>query len=288
MPELPEVETVMRGLCPVMEGQRFATVTVRCLRLRGPLNPDLAGRLEGRSVVALARRAKYILMTLDDEQVLFLHLGMSGRMTIHRSAGPGRSSDDSFLPLGRHDHILFDMAGERGSKTQIRFCDPRRFGMVDIVDNRSCLPDSFSRLGPEPLGNSFSGAVLYEKFQGKKTTLKAALLDQGCVAGLGNIYVCEALNLSRLSPLCRAGSLTVADCENLVQAIRQVLEQAIRAGGSSLRDYVQASGELGYFQHQWRVYGRAGEPCPACGPDAVIQRIQQAGRSTFWCMACQG
>ena len=159
--------------------------------------------------------------------------------------------------------------------------------MVDIADNHSCLPENFSRLGPEPLGNSLSGAVLYDKLRGKKTTLKAALLDQGCVAGLGNIYVCEALNLSRLSPLRVAGSLAVEDCERLVQAIRQVLEQAIRAGGSSLRDYVQASGELGYFQHQWRVYGRAGEPCPACGPDAVIERVQQAGRSTFWCMSCQ-
>ena len=287
MPELPEVETVMRGLRPVMEGQRFAVVTVRCPRLRGPLNSDLAGRLEGRSVVTLARRAKYILMTLDDEQVLFLHLGMSGRMTIHKSAGLDRGGDNSFAPLGRHDHILFDMAGARGFETQIRFCDPRRFGMVGIADNRNCLPESFFRLGPEPLGNSFSGAILYEKFQGKKTTLKVALLDQGCVAGLGNIYVCEALNLSCLSPLRPAGSLAVEDCENLVQAIRQVLEQAIRAGGSSLRDYVQASGELGYFQHQWRVYGRAGEPCPTCGPDATIERIQQAGRSTFWCMACQ-
>ncbi|WP_343560869.1 bifunctional DNA-formamidopyrimidine glycosylase/DNA-(apurinic or apyrimidinic site) lyase [Kiloniella sp. b19] len=285
MPELPEVETVMRGLRPVMEGRRFERVAVRRPNLRFALKPDLAQRLEGRQVSTLERRAKYIWITLDDGQILFFHLGMSGRMTIH--------GKDELPEPGKHDHILFDMSGENGFENQVRFCDPRRFGMMDIADDRAALlrDRAFARLGPEPLGNAFNGPALIEIFRGRKAPLKAALLDQRNIAGLGNIYVCEALNLSGLSPLRPAGTLSADEADRLASAVRQTLEQAIEAGGSSLRDYVQASGELGYFQHQWRVYGKEGEACPACGEragdKALIQRIQQSGRSTFWCENCQ-
>ncbi len=280
MPELPEVETVMRGLRPSLEGRVLRKVVQRRDDLRFPLPDQFSERLTGRTVKRLARRAKYVLAYLDDGMVLFFHLGMSGRVTIlPKGERP---------PLGTHDHIIF----ETDKDEEIRYCDPRRFGMMDLV-SQVALDDhkAFKDLGPEPLGNEFNGPVFYEKIKDKKTNIKAAILDQRVVAGIGNIYACEALHLSRLSPERIAKSLNFKEAELLASTICDVLKRAIEAGGSSLRDYVQASGELGYFQHSWTVYGREGEACRQCGSEggakAVVQRLQQNGRSTFYCPECQ-
>ncbi|MFQ5467468.1 MAG: bifunctional DNA-formamidopyrimidine glycosylase/DNA-(apurinic or apyrimidinic site) lyase [Kiloniellaceae bacterium] len=279
MPELPEVETIVRGLRGPLEGRVLARVVQRRADLRFPLPHDFAARLQGRRVARVARRAKYILIHLDDGEVLLCHLGMSGRMTV---------TDANAAPPGPHDHII--LVTDRGA--EVRFCDPRRFGMMDLVagaalESHRLLAD----LGPEPLGNAFSGPVLAQRLAGRRTPIKAALMDQRVVAGLGNIYVCESLFFAGLSPRRTAYTVQGRRAERLAGAIRQVLNRAVEAGGSSLRDYVRTSGELGYFQHDWAVYGRAGAPCPGCTCDVVrtggVRRIVQASRSTFYCGARQ-
>jgi formamidopyrimidine-DNA glycosylase len=271
MPELPEVETVCRGLAAVLEARVLQRLDLRRQGLRFPFPDGLAARVEGRRITAVRRRAKYILIHLEDGGVLIGHLGMSGRMVIGPAAG---------LVLETHDHVVFHTDDDM----VVRFNDARRFGFLDYarveeLDRHKLL----ETLGPEPLGNAFSGPVLSEKLAGKLSPIKAALLDQKIVAGLGNIYVSEALFFARLSPLRLAGTVTGAQAEKLVAAIKDVLTRAIAAGGSSLRDYVQTSGELGYFQHQWAVYGKEGTPCPGCTCDTGILRVVQSNRSTFYC-----
>lgn len=274
MPELPEVETVCRGLAGVLEGRRLVRVEARRPDLRIPL-PPLGPALTGRRVLRVGRRAKYILVALDDDQVLIAHLGMSGRMVIVRGdAGPP----------GRHDHVV--LATEDG--TEIRFNDARRFGLMTLTTaDELLLHPLLADLGPEPLSNAFSGPVLAERLAGRASSIKTALLDQRVVAGVGNIYASEALYRATISPRRRAGTVQGRRAERLAAAIREVLEQAIAVGGSSLRDHVQPSGELGYFQHSWAVYDREGEPCPTCdcdlGRTRGIRRIVQQGRSTFFC-----
>jgi len=271
MPELPEVETVCRGLASRLEGRRLTRLELRRPNMRFPFPAGLAGLVEGRRVEAIRRRAKYILMMLDDGGVLIAHLGMSGRMTIGPAAG---------IVLEPHDHVVF----ETDDGTAVRFNDARRFGFLDYCRAED-LPGHrlFADIGPEPLGNEFSGPVLAAKLKGKLTPIKAALLDQKIVAGLGNIYVSESLYWAGLAPTRMAGTVQGETADRLVAAIRQVLLNAIAAGGSSLRDYVQATGELGYFQHQWAVYGKEGAPCPDCTCKIGIERIVQSNRSTFYC-----
>jgi formamidopyrimidine-DNA glycosylase len=280
MPELPEVETVCRGLAPVMEGHVLATVVQRRPNLRTPFPDDFVARLTGRRVNQLTRRAKYVVAYLDDGQVLLIHLGMSGRMTVIEPAGV-----DGALPVaGKHDHVDFVM--ETG--VLVRFNDPRRFGLMALshIDELATLP-MLAGIGPEPLGNQFNAQMLADALAKRKSPIKTTLLDQRLVAGLGNIYVCEALFRSRIDPVRAANSLTPAETDLLYREIRDVLEDAIRAGGSSLRDHRQANGELGYFQHNFRIYGREGEPCitPEC--DGTVGRLVQGGRSTFFCAKCQ-
>ncbi|MXY39552.1 MAG: bifunctional DNA-formamidopyrimidine glycosylase/DNA-(apurinic or apyrimidinic site) lyase [Rhodospirillaceae bacterium] len=274
MPELPEVETVVRGLRPVLEGAVLVRAEARRPDLRIPVPADFSERLTGRTVRSVRRRAKYILAELDDGALLILHLGMSGRLYIDRG-------DPDLLA---HDHIV--LKTDRGDT--IRLNDPRRFGLValdrvDTIDRHRL----FAGAGPEPLGNAFNGPALAAKLKGRRTPLKAALLDQKTVAGLGNIYVCEALFLAGLSPARLARTVSARQAEALAGAIKDVLSRAIAAGGSSLRDYVQPSGELGYFQHQWAVYGKEGEACPGCdcavAETGGIRRIVQSNRSTFYC-----
>ncbi|HEV7368428.1 bifunctional DNA-formamidopyrimidine glycosylase/DNA-(apurinic or apyrimidinic site) lyase [Arenibaculum sp.] len=279
MPELPEVETVCRGLASSLEGRRLVSVEMRRPDLRVPLPPDLPERLAGRRVEAVGRRAKYIVVRLDDGTALLCHLGMSGRMTVGRDLGPP----------GRHDHVIVKV--EDG--TEVRFNDARRFGLMALADADALdLHPLLAALGPEPLGNAFGAGVLVERLAGRRTPIKAALLDQTVVAGIGNIYACEALFRAGIGPLRPAASVTGRDAERLVAAIRDVLAEAIEAGGSTLRDYVQASGELGYFQHRFAVYDREGEPCPGCTCDVArtggVQRIIQSNRSTFYCPRRQG
>ena len=272
MPELPEVETVRRGLALRLEGRRVARLTLNRADLRLPMPPDLRERVEGRRVERLGRRAKYILLHLDDGGVVIAHLGMSGRLVL---SDPGSS-----VPADPHDHVVFTL--EDG--TELRFNDARRFGLIDYASAAGLEQHKFFvHLGPEPLGNEFNGPALAARLDGKATPIKAALLDQRVVAGLGNIYVSESLYHAGLSPKRLAGTVTGGRAERLALAIRDVLERAIAAGGSSLRDYVQASGELGYFQHHWAVYGKEGERCPGCDCRDGIRRIVQAGRSTFYC-----
>ena len=276
MPELPEVETVCRGLAEALEGHRFARIELRRSDLRWPLPDDFAERLQGRKVQRVRRRAKYILMDTDGADVMLAHLGMSGKMLVE---APGRTQP----PLGPHDHVIFTT--DHGIR--IAFNDVRRFGMLDL-----CAADALDRhpllegLGPEPLGNDFSAPVLSTRLAGKRTPIKAALLDQRVVAGLGNIYVSEALFRARISPRRLANTVAGARAERLVPAIKMVLQEAIAAGGSSLRDYVQASGELGCFQHSFDVYDREGQPCQNCNRNSV-RRIVQSGRSSFYCPTCQ-
>ena len=283
MPELPEVETVVRGLRPRLEGRRLARVEQRRPDLRFPFPKNFVRRLTGRRVERITRRAKYMLLHLDDGQVLLCHLGMSGRMVIHEPPAAGAAAG-ARLPLESHDHVVFTT--DEGA--EIRFNDARRFGMMDLFDGED--PDGhrlLRELGPEPLGNDFNGPGLAVALKGRRSPIKAALLDQKVVAGLGNIYVCEALFLAKLSPRRQAYTVQGGRAERLAAAVRQVLTRAIEAGGSSLRDYVQADGELGYFQHEWAVYGREGEACPGCDCDVAacggIARLVQSGRSTFYC-----
>lgn len=277
MPELPEVETVIRGLRPHLEGARLARVEQRRADLRFPLPDRFAARLQGRRITRIDRRAKYILAHLDDGAVLLCHLGMSGRMTL---TNPGQRPSAP----GPHDHII--LVTDRGA--EVRFNDARRFGLMDLVasedlENHRLL----AGLGPEPLGNAFSGPELARRLRGKRSPIKAALLDQRVVAGLGNIYVSESLFFAGISPRRSAYSVQGDRAERLALAIRNVLTRAIEAGGSSLRDYVQASGELGYFQHEWAVYDREGAACPGCtcnpDRDGGIRRIVQSNRATYYC-----
>ena len=273
MPELPEVETVVQGLHLPLLGRRLDKVDQRRRDLRFPLPPRFAARLQGRRIVRLARRAKFILAHLDNGTVWLTHLGMSGRLYVR---------DDAAWSPGPHDHVV--ITTDQGRK--VVFQDHRRFGFMDLVSESGLERHRMLRdLGPEPLGNAFNGDVLSQALAGRRTPIKAALLDQKNVAGLGNIYVCEALYRARISPRRLARSVAGARAERLVPAIRSVLEDAIAAGGSSLRDYVQVSGELGYFQHDFDVYGREGEACRRCG--GAIRRIVQSGRSTFYCGGCQ-
>jgi formamidopyrimidine-DNA glycosylase len=292
MPELPEVETVRRGLAPAMEDARFDEVVAHRGDLRWPLPKDFAARLKGQKVVGLGRRAKYLLADLSSGDVLLMHLGMSGSFRVvsnGKAKTPGifhyQRSD-----YGAHDHVVFRMS----SGATIAFNDPRRFGCMKLFARQAIDEEPLLRsLGPEPLGNEFDATMLAEACAGKKTSVKAALLDQTVVAGLGNIYVCEALNRSRISPRRMASTLATragAPQERtgpLVDAIKAVLADAIEAGGSSLRDHRQTSGELGYFQHRFCVYGREGKSCPTRGCNGTIRRIVQGGRSTFFCPVCQ-
>ncbi|WP_136163686.1 bifunctional DNA-formamidopyrimidine glycosylase/DNA-(apurinic or apyrimidinic site) lyase [Sphingomonas flavalba] len=267
MPELPEVETTVRGLRPALEGQEIAALVTRRADLRHPFPPDLRQRMTGARVTALGRRAKYGLIDTDRGDRLVFHLGMSGRWRI---------DPDELLP---HDHLVIDtVAGRR-----LVLNDARRFGFVDLVGAGEAYPP-FAALGPEPLGDALTADHLAAAFAGRAAPVKALLLDQRVVAGLGNIYVCEALHMAHVAPTRPAGTLKRREIAALVPAIRGVLAAAIEAGGSTLRDYVRPNGELGYFAKQWRAYGRAGEPC-GCG--GVIERRIDSGRSTFWCPKCQ-
>jgi formamidopyrimidine-DNA glycosylase len=274
MPELPEVETVMRGLQARLEGRTLVRAVVRRPDLRWPLPPDLAARLTGARVASFRRRAKYILMRLDGGWSVLIHLGMSGRMIVE--------------PAGRNDAVAHEhIELETSDGWRVGFVDPRRFGSVDLIEtSREDTHKLLAGLGPEPLDNGFTAASLSDSLTGKKTPIKAALLDQKIVAGLGNIYVCEALFRAGIAPDRQAATVPGARAKRLVPAIKATLTEAIAAGGSSLRDYVQTNGELGYFQHAWKVYGREGEPCPDCPKGEKcggIQRIVQSGRSTFHC-----
>jgi len=292
MPELPEVETVRRGLEPAMQSARFLKVEARRQNLRFPLPRNFVERLEGNSVTGLGRRAKYLLADLSSGDVLLMHLGMSGSFRLAKpgqARTPGdfhreRSKDD------KHDHLLFHMS----SGWTVIFNDPRRFGFMKIVPRVDLARDPLLRaLGPEPLGNEFDAAMLAAACRGRKTSLKAVLSDQKVIAGLGNIYVCEALHRAHLSPKRRASTIAGkrgrpnAHAEVLVSAIRDILQDAIAAGGSSLRDHRQTNGELGYFQHRFRVYDREGERCVTPGCRGKIRRLVQLGRSTFYCPVCQ-
>jgi formamidopyrimidine-DNA glycosylase len=290
MPELPEVDTVRMGLAPAMEGQRFAKVEVRRRDLRWPLPKDFAERLKGQAVKGLGRRAKYLLVDLSSGDVLLMHLGMSGSMRLRRN-GEQVLGDPRYFEIAKdekHDHVIFHMS----NGATITFNDPRRFGSMKIVPRAKLDKEPLLRgLGPEPLGNEFDAAMLAKACAGKKTSLKAALSDQRVVAGLGNIYVCEALFRARLSPKRQAS--TIADrngkpnerAHALVDAIKATLHDAIKAGGSSLCDHRRADGSLGDFQHNFKVYDREGEPCPGC--KGKIKRMVQTGRSTFYCPSCQ-
>ena len=280
MPELPEVETVRRGLARAMEGRRIDGVRVARRDLRRPLPPDFEKRLVGRTVTAVGRRAKYLIIDLDDGGVLLAHLGMSGRMIVDENGPDTRSSHRH----ADHEHVTFVL----GNRTFVRFADPRRFGMMDVVAG-GALSDHplIAHLGPEPTEAEFDGNRLWASLDGKRTPIKAALLDQRVVAGLGNIYVCESLFESGISPRRLAANVGPARAGRLARAIRETLASAIDAGGSTLRDHVAPDGELGYFQHRFKVYGREGEPCPDCDCGGAVRRIVQSGRSTFYCAARQ-
>jgi formamidopyrimidine-DNA glycosylase len=292
MPELPEVETVRRGLQPVMEGARILKAEARRGDLRFPFQKDFATRLQGQTVTGLGRRAKYLMADLGSGDVLLMHLGMSGSFRVQKP-DEARTPGEFHHPRGKdaaHDHVVFHMS----SGADIVFNDPRRFGYMKIIARDAIDEEPLLRgLGPEPLGNAFDAAMLAHSCAGKKTSLKAALLDQRVVAGLGNIYACEALYRARLSPRRLAATLANRKGEptdharRLVDAIHAVLNQAIEAGGSSLRDHRQTSGELGYFQHSFQVYDREGEPCGTRGCGGIVRRFTQNGRSTFWCPKCQ-
>ncbi len=284
MPELPEVETVRRGLEPVLAGARLKRVTANRADLRFPLPEKFSARLKGARIEHLTRRAKYLLADLDTGETLVMHLGMSGRFTIIDARRQPGDFYYSAPPDPTHTHVVFET--EAGAR--IEYNDPRRFGYMDLIPSAALdAHKMFKGLGPEPLGNAFSGVTLAKAFLARKQNVKATLLDQRVVAGLGNIYVCEALHRAGISPLRAAGKVSAPRREALVQAICAVLRDAIEAGGSSLKDYARADGALGYFQHRFRVYDREGQACPTQGCGGTVRRILQAGRSTFYCATCQ-
>jgi formamidopyrimidine-DNA glycosylase len=290
VPELPEVETVRRGLEPAMVGARFAAIDQRRPDLRFPFPERFAARLTGRRVEGLRRRAKYLIADLDGADLLVMHLGMSGSFRIEKTAGLDRCTP--VLGVGpknsAHDHVAFDLS----TGVRIVYNDPRRFGFMQLIPRSEFAGHPlFKNIGMEPLGDEFDGAALARLFAGRTAPLKSALLDQSLIAGLGNIYVCEALHGAGLSPRRPAASLARKDggpskrAILLARVIREVLEEAVAAGGSSLRDHRRTDGALGYFQHSFRVYGREHQPCAQCG--GVVRRITQSGRATFYCGGCQ-
>lgn len=282
MPELPEVETVRRGLSPAMEGAVILSADVRRPDLRWPFPKNMAARLTGTTVTRLGRRSKYILADLDSEETLIIHLGMSGRMLVS-GLKLGSFHHDHPSPEA-HDHVVFDF--DNGAR--VTFNDTRRFGAMDLAATDQINAHwLLAGLGPEPLGNAFTSDYLAGRLEGRKMPMKSALLDQKIVAGLGNIYVCEALHRAGIHPARLAGKVSFARLERLVPIIRDVLTEAISAGGSSLQDHRQASGELGYFQHSFAAYGREGAPCRMPDCTGSIRRIVQSGRSTFYCGTCQ-
>ena len=295
MPELPEVETVRRGLAPVMEGATFLKVEQRRGDLRVPFPRGFVRRLTGRKVVSVGRRAKYLTIDLDDSTVLVVHLGMSGSFRIEAEDGSRRTATYYHAPtkLSAHDHVVFHMSGVSGKPgVRVVFNDPRRFGLMDLVPRTELAASKhFRAIGIEPLGNALDGAFIAKAFAGRSAPVKASLMDQRLIAGLGNIYVCEALWRARISPDRKAGTLATAAgrptpaANRLAAAIREVLEAAIRAGGSALRDHIRATGELGDFQHAFNVYDREGKPCPR--GRGIIRRKVHSGRSTFYCPVCQ-
>ncbi|MBO3758773.1 bifunctional DNA-formamidopyrimidine glycosylase/DNA-(apurinic or apyrimidinic site) lyase [Ciceribacter sp. L1K22] len=292
MPELPEVETVRRGLAPSMEGSVLSRLELRRPDLRFPFPGHFAERVAGRQILGLGRRAKYLLIDLDGGLTIIAHLGMSGSFRVEEADAPGnfhyaRAKDE------KHDHVIFHLATS-GGPVKIIYNDPRRFGFMDVVE-RTAIDDwpAFRGLGPEPTGNTLDARYLAARFAGKQQPLKQALLDQRVVAGLGNIYVCEALWLSGLSPERRAATLVTATGRptaalgRLVDSIRTVIADAIAAGGSSLRDHIRTDGSLGYFQHSFKVYDQEDKACQSPGCNGTVHRIVQAGRSTFFCPRCQ-
>ncbi len=292
MPELPEVETVRRGLQPVMEGRRILSVATRRADLRFPFPERFTERVAGRRVTALGRRAKYLMADLEGGDVLIMHLGMTGRFIIEqagRATEPGEFARE-ITRHAAHDHVVFEVEGD----ARITYNDVRRFGFMALAPRAEIERHPLTRgLGVEPLGNALTPELLAGLMAGKAAPLKAALLDQRLIAGLGNIYVCEALHRSGLSPRRAAGTLATKDgrptakAVRLTEEIRLVLEEAIAAGGSTLRDFAHADGSLGYFQHRFKVYDREGDPCPNHRCSGVVKRLVQSGRSTFFCASCQ-
>jgi formamidopyrimidine-DNA glycosylase len=290
MPELPEVETVRMGLAPVLEGRLLTRVETRRGDLRIPFPKDFARRLAGRRVARLWRRAKYLLAELDNDETLVMHLGMSGRMSVYGEGRTRKLGGYVYDPApidagcGKHDHVVI----ETDAPARIVFTDHRRFGLMTLIETAGLSEHAlFKDLGAEPLSAEFGPAFLAGALRNKKTPIKSALLDQRVIAGLGNIYVCEALFQARISPLRAAGSLSAKRIDLLTHTITTVLRAAVKAGGSSLRDHKRVDGELGEFQHHFAVYDREGEPCPSPGCKGVIKRITQSGRSTFYCPRCQ-
>ncbi|MEQ8404164.1 MAG: bifunctional DNA-formamidopyrimidine glycosylase/DNA-(apurinic or apyrimidinic site) lyase [Oceanicaulis sp.] len=285
MPELPEVETVRRGLQPAMEGRRILAARANRPDLRFALPERFEARLTGTRVERLDRRAKYLLARLGSGETLLMHLGMSGRFSIEADDVKRQPGDFVYAPAAnpKHDHVVFQMEGG----VTVTYNDPRRFGFMDLFAGHDDAVSAYlANLGPEPDSNAFSSAHLSEAFAGRKSPVKAGLLDQSVVAGLGNIYVCEALWRAKISPRRLCASIPGARAERLAPAVRQVIAEAIAAGGSTLRDYAGADGAMGYFQHSFDAYGRAGEPCRR-EDGGTIQRIVQSGRSTFFCPKCQ-
>lgn len=282
MPELPEVETVMRGLTPAMAGNVIIRAAVNRPDLRWPFPDRMSARLEGQKVLGLRRRSKYILIDLQSGETLLVHLGMSGRMMV--SGDPLGQFVHEHPKAAKHDHVVLDMA----NGARITFNDPRRFGAMDLLDTATAQSHPLlADIGPEPLGNEFNESYLKDRLKSRRSPIKTALLDQKLVAGLGNIYVCESLYRAKISPETLALNVAAKKMNALVPIIRDVLLQAIDAGGSSLKDFRQADGELGYFQHVFDVYGREGDACHGSNCTAQIARIVQAGRSTFYCPSCQ-
>ena len=277
MPELPEVETVKRGLEPVMQGFKFERVTLNRLNLRFPFDKNFISRIQGKILTSLIRRGKFLKATLSSNDVLYMHLGMSGRFSIDNDLTAVYNSNNSTNP--KHNHVIFEMS----NGVVVTYNDPRRFGFMELVAPGE--PSRLDKMGPEPLDNMFNAPYLFNKLSGKKSAIKSALLDQSIIGGLGNIYVCEAIFKAKISPKRLAGTLTIKETEILVNEIKGVIKKAIEAGGSSLKDFASVDGNLGYFQHSFEVYGQEKKPCVVC--ETPIERIIQSGRSSFYCKACQ-
>ncbi|MBT3593729.1 MAG: bifunctional DNA-formamidopyrimidine glycosylase/DNA-(apurinic or apyrimidinic site) lyase [Hellea sp.] len=277
MPELPEVETVKRGLEPVMQGFKFERVTLNRLNLRFPFDKNFISRIQGKILTSLIRRGKFLKATLSSNDVLYMHLGMSGRFSIDNDLTAVYNSNNSTNP--KHNHVIFEMS----NGVVVTYNDPRRFGFMELIAPGE--PSRLDKMGPEPLDNMFNAPYLFNKLSGKKSAIKSALLDQSIIGGLGNIYVCEAIFKAKISPKRLAGTLTIKETEILVNEIKGVIKKAIEAGGSSLKDFASVDGNLGYFQHSFEVYGQEKKPCVVC--ETPIERIIQSGRSSFYCKACQ-